>query len=271
MQSANQIKYYRARCQPPLNQQELSIILDVAVTTIQNWERDGVPHANKLFQLVEILVRHHAINDYRAAQDFWTKSGRQSFPEPPQLSELFAVDEANLLCDPAEGQGLALPSSKPIQHRRPSIFQRLHSHRLGVALLGVTLLGLLQIYTLVRSPVGIADSLTGPGGQWITPQNGVVVSGSKLHFAAHVYDAPTGSGVSLIRFTAFISGTWSVACQATTPVHDDVYECDWDLSHVPVGSFLISFDVYSKSKRYNKAPHGIRHGTYMGNHSSTGS
>jgi hypothetical protein len=100
-----------------------------------------------------------------------------------------------------------------------------------------------------------------PGGQWVSPSRDFVVTNDRLHFAAHAYDNPRGSGIESVKFTAFYSDTWSIACTATTPRSGtDIYECAWPLSSVPPGPIRVSFDVYDKAGNYNKAPHGMRPG-----------
>lgn len=104
-----------------------------------------------------------------------------------------------------------------------------------------------------------------PGGLWVSPDNNFAVSADRLHFAAHAY--PTNQGdpaIDYVNFTAWYQGVdpdrWTIACRASRPTRNDMYECDWELSGVPAGSLRVSFDVYDRAGNSNLAPHGTRNG-----------
>jgi hypothetical protein len=106
-----------------------------------------------------------------------------------------------------------------------------------------------------------------PGGNWITPGPGFVVTGNTLHFAARAYPTkPTDPPVAAVFFTATWQapdGGWRIACRADaiTPGTPDTYECDWILTvNVPNGQITVSFDVYDTTGNSRQAPNGLHRG-----------
>ncbi len=106
-----------------------------------------------------------------------------------------------------------------------------------------------------------------PGGKWIMPGPGFVVTGNSLHFAARAYPTnPTDPPVAAVFFTATWEapdGGWRIACRADaiSPGTPDTYECDWVLTiNVPNGQITVSFDVYDTSGNSRKAPNGLQRG-----------
>lgn len=112
-----------------------------------------------------------------------------------------------------------------------------------------------------------------PGGRWIAPSSGAMISGSTLHFAAHAYPTHPGDPpIDHVNFTIWWpalgaqSGPWKLACEAFSPGGDlsigasDGYACDADLAALgaPPGSLLVSFDVYDTAGDRNLAPNGER-------------
>jgi hypothetical protein len=110
-----------------------------------------------------------------------------------------------------------------------------------------------------------------PGGLWIAPASGAMISGTTLHFAAHAYPTHPGDPpIDHVNFTIWWpalgpqSGPWKLACPAFSPGGDlsigasDVYACDADLAALgaPPGSLLVSFDVYDTAGDRNLAPNG---------------
>jgi hypothetical protein len=110
-----------------------------------------------------------------------------------------------------------------------------------------------------------------PGGRWIAPSSGAMISGTTLHFAAHAYPTHPGDPpIDHVNFTIWWpalgpqSGPWKLACPAFSPGGDlsigasDVYACDADLAALgaPPGSLLVSFDVYDTAGDRNLAPNG---------------
>jgi len=97
-----------------------------------------------------------------------------------------------------------------------------------------------------------------PGGTWISPADGMTAAGT-LHFAAHAYPSNGGPAIDHVNFTAQPpGGNWFVVCQVSQPSHDDVYECDGDMSNIAAGNVQISFDVYDRAGNKNLAPNGTR-------------
>jgi|SRR5579884_1044521 len=121
-----------------------------------------------------------------------------------------------------------------------------------------------QVLGATASPLDPAK----PGGLWISPQQGFVVTNDTLHFAAHAY--PTNPGdppIAYVNFTAWYPGVdpskWVIAHKATTPVEGttDEYVYDWNTSKLPVAPIRVSFDVYDTANGKNLAPNGTRDGT----------
>ncbi len=68
----NLIRYYRKLAEPKqLTQADLATALGVAVNTIGNWEKEGVPDESSLLRLIEVFANHHAILTYDTAKEFW--------------------------------------------------------------------------------------------------------------------------------------------------------------------------------------------------------
>lgn len=87
--SRNRIAFYRDRCTPPLTQSQLAQALHKHINTIYLWEKQGAPSPADLLRLTELFVERGAIADYETAVRFWNISGRDAFPEPPELHGLF--------------------------------------------------------------------------------------------------------------------------------------------------------------------------------------
>jgi tetratricopeptide (TPR) repeat protein/DNA-binding XRE family transcriptional regulator len=87
--SLNRIAFYRDRCIPPLTQAALARALGVHNNTVQNWEKQGAPNPADLLRLAALFVERGAIGDAKAAAQFWDISGRERFPVPPELAQLF--------------------------------------------------------------------------------------------------------------------------------------------------------------------------------------
>lgn len=104
---------------------------------------------------------------------------------------------------------------------------------------------------------------TAPGGTWINPNHGFVVTNDQLHFEAHAYDNEGGSGVNEVKFTALFAGQWHTACADFAPdPGTDIFKCDWNLGQigVPEGPITVAFDVYDKGGYYILSPNGSRQG-----------
>jgi hypothetical protein len=113
---------------------------------------------------------------------------------------------------------------------------------------------------------------TKPGGMWVSPAKNFGVTGKNtLHLKARAYDKSSGgSGVAKVIFTAWWPGinpkVWHIACTKSSPTSGNVYECNWDISGVPNGPLMVSFDVYDKAGNKNLAPNGLRKGTVERNY-----
>ena len=109
-----------------------------------------------------------------------------------------------------------------------------------------------------------------PSGTWLFPkQNGVTIRDNWLHLAAIAHSTHQGDpGIDHVNFTAWWPGvnptTWYIppTCSVYHPTAGtrDIYECDWNLAHVPNGPLSISFDVYDKRGHKNLAPQGTHYG-----------
>ncbi len=132
--------------------------------------------------------------------------------------------------------------------------------------------------TMAPSPTSSAR----PGGLWISPANGQLVSGP-VHFSAwayptHVSDPP----IAFVRFTVGPQGSWRVVCTvpppmvqpapAQTPVATPLpapnaqqFSCNADLSVLGIssGPIQVSFDVYDVAGNVNLAPNGIHVLTFV--------
>lgn len=148
--SPNRIAYYRDRCTPPLTQITLARAIGKHVNSIQLWEKRGAPSPADLLRLSALFVERGAINDYAAALEFWKISGRESFPEPPELLQLFAP-AATAALPPAD----TLPSYAPLP---PGSLMPLHRNPLFVGRAG----DLLALAAALA--VGDTAVITGMGG-----------------------------------------------------------------------------------------------------------
>ena len=88
---------------------------------------------------------------------------------------------------------------------------------------------------------------------------------SHIHLAARAY--PTNPGDPPVQGVNFRAswpsvGSYQTVCSQTSPTHDDVYGCDWQLGNVPSGEVKIGFDVYSSSG-VQLAADGVRTLTYV--------
>lgn len=80
------IRHYRELAR--LSMEDLAKQLHVAESTVYNYVSKGAP-SSKLLQLVQIFFKYGVIRDYETAKDFWARCGSQSFPEPPELRQMF--------------------------------------------------------------------------------------------------------------------------------------------------------------------------------------
>jgi formylglycine-generating enzyme len=86
-QQLNQIGVYRKRT--GLSQEEFGEKLNVSKNIVYKWEHEGAPNAFRLLQLVQVFVELGVLQDYEAAKDFWLHSGKDRFPELPELRRMF--------------------------------------------------------------------------------------------------------------------------------------------------------------------------------------
>lgn len=104
-----------------------------------------------------------------------------------------------------------------------------------------------------------------PGGMWVRPRNGKVVS-ETLEFAAFAY--PTSPGdppVHYVNFTIGWGGYWQIAQTVyARPFPPRYFHCEVRISElfrgIPLeaGELKVSFDVYDQQGNKNAAPHGMR-------------
>lgn len=107
-----------------------------------------------------------------------------------------------------------------------------------------------------------------PGGLWIRPDDGALITDPTLRLAANAYPTkPDDPPIDHVNFTIWWpdvgprNGPWKIACAVRPPSQSDVFTCDADLAALgaPQGQPLtISFDVYDRDGNYNLAPHGLR-------------
>ncbi len=182
---------------------------------------------------------------------------------PMPLARPLAEADHDLLDD--DSATIPLPIAEPPP---PSHEWRDRWLFLGTALVAAALAVVFSRVLNSKSPQFVpTHAVVAPGGVWITPGTGFVVSGNILHFAARAY--PTSPGdprIAAVYFTATWQapdGGWRIACRATaiTPGTPDTYECDWPLTgNVPNGQITVSFDVYDTAGNSRKAPSGLHNG-----------
>jgi hypothetical protein len=159
---------------------------------------------------------------------------------------------------------LALAANPPPTPRRGHDRWLLLATAVVAAILGILLS---RVVGNRPPPTAPMHPTQAPGGSWITPARGFVVTGNTLHFAARAYPtSPYDPPVAAVYFTVTWQapdGGWRIACRADriTPGTPDTYECDWPLTaNVPNGAITVSFDVYDIAGNARKAPHGLREG-----------
>ncbi len=137
---------------------------------------------------------------------------------------------------------------------------------LAILFLLVVIVGLFGLSKFFATP---AYAHIKPGGSWISPMNGQMVSGV-IHFAAYAY--PTNPGdpaIDHVNFTMWWQGVdprrWVIACTIHAHSSKDVFSCDVNLAQLGAvaGPIRISFDVYDRNGNYNKAPNGVHAITYF--------
>jgi transcriptional regulator with XRE-family HTH domain len=136
-----------------------------------------------------------------------------------------------------------------------------------------TALAALIVWAMLISFAGVNAYLSAsrhikPGGGWISPFNGQVVS-EVVHFAAYAYPThPKEPLIDHVNFTVWWQGVdlriWKVACTATPPASNDVFSCNTDLRLLGAvaGPIRVSFDVYDQAGNANLAPNGEHTITY---------
>ncbi|KPV54401.1 hypothetical protein SE17_03970, partial [Kouleothrix aurantiaca] len=123
------------------------------MNTIQHWEKRGAPSPADLFRLTRLFVERGAIGDHETAARFWEISGREPFPELPELRRLFEDGEA--LADLERLSEDTLPCHAPLP---PRSWMPLHRNPLFVGRVA-------ELQTLAAAlTTGDAAVVTGMGG-----------------------------------------------------------------------------------------------------------
>ena len=252
--------------------------------TIKAIEDRGLKPSEELAR--QLLTQLDIPADQVAEGVRWARGGRSL---PPMVS-LAAADHTHAASSSDE-QGspapdlLALPPTSPLPENGlpPSIAftGRDHAAASRVAppapllALGIALLSLVVAILALRTrplavSTGTAIPAIRPGGLWLSPTNGQVVTTTVL-FIAHAYPTHVGDPqIAYVNFTVSWPGRrgpWLIACRVTKPGQTDQYSCVWTPSkkseRVPAGRLQISFDVYDAAGHHNNAPNGVHTISYM--------
>lgn len=198
---SNLIALYRKRL--GLDQPEFASLVGISKNTLQTWKKTGAPNPARLLRLVEVLVAEGAISDYATAHDFWQVSGREVFPEPPEVRRLFEPTNvqsgSTSVILPEHIQSSAVVEEQPFRYehngRKFSLLRRL-----GV----MATLGLLVFSTIIII-------------HWLKPTPTLSLDAKNLTFTtweAH-NDGFVGPIIgptdleSNIQYQATLSGTWN--------------------------------------------------------------